>query len=59
MADDYVPQLDTQEGRHFEATMNSLDQERFKQWDWKWISPAGRTVKLRWREAATRSFDDR
>jgi hypothetical protein len=50
MYDDYYPQVQSEDGRQFEATISRLDRERFSQFDRKGISPAGRTVKLRWRE---------
>jgi hypothetical protein len=49
MADDYVVQLDTREGFHFEA---ELDKKRFEQWDTKRISPANRTVSPFWHLAS-------
>jgi len=50
MADDYVVQLDTPDGLHFEAELDKLDRERFRQSDTKRISPANHTVSLSWHQ---------
>ena len=48
MADDYVVQLDTPHGLHFEAELDKLQKERFRQWDTNRISPADHIVFLSW-----------